>query len=276
MKEICFPFLLFALLSSQAKADLGSCVLYRAKFYLKNGDSFKGCFEISGYDDNATLDENGTNRYCNNKGVSQLLKMKQRLGYDHDVSVLREGKDAHKTIVFKNLYYVRPTPRRKTTNTRLSTYGLVEPSDIVFIDSNDISKVIFWDAEYTKREWLTSEIIVGSKAMVDSIHQQKYWNSFEPSEAALDFEYDNTNYCFYNYNAQINEAELMRLIHLKFSVTDEEALQRFKSKHHIKATANLPPKLQRLFYKEQAQKQQERRRWFWQKGVLILKVRRTC
>lgn len=273
-----FFTLLFSLFFFKVKADLGSCVVYHAKFYLKNGEVFNACFEVFGYGEEAALNQNGTNPYCNDKGVFHLLKTKQRMHSDTKFSTYQKHTDKGKIAVFKKFYYVQPRPIQKIPSEYLPKYGLVTPSDIIFIDSNEISKLIFWDAEYTKREWLTSEIIVGTQGMADSINQQKYWNALEtpPDGLAGNYNYYEGGYEFYNYNPQINMAEMKRLIRLKFSETQETALQNFKRVHHISEMQELPLKLQQLFEKEYIQKEEARKRWFWRKGILMVEVNGTC
>ena len=56
MKTI-LSFLLTFILCSTSQADIGSTIVYKAKFVLKNGSSFVGYLSISGYD--VDLDANG-------------------------------------------------------------------------------------------------------------------------------------------------------------------------------------------------------------------------
>jgi len=70
MKTI-LSFLFTLLLCSTLQADIGSTIVYKAKFVLKNGSSFVGYLPISGYDEN--LDANGRNEYCSDKAFQMML-----------------------------------------------------------------------------------------------------------------------------------------------------------------------------------------------------------
>jgi hypothetical protein len=72
MKKLMLSAIITVLTSATLKADLGSCLVYHAAFYLRDGTNFKGCFEVSGYNNEAYLDDNGVNPFCNDKGVLAL------------------------------------------------------------------------------------------------------------------------------------------------------------------------------------------------------------
>lgn len=272
MKKVLLLILLFPLFYSNLKADLGSCVVYHAKFYLKNGTVFNGCFEFSGYFEEASLDEKNTNRFCNDKGVFELLKKKQREYYGL-------------VVVYKNLYYVEPLPMRKRQDEEPPQYGFVTPSDIVLLDSSDIVQMIFWSAEYSKRYWLTSEIITGTTEMLDTLRHKKYWNSlvfttegWESDTISFQEYIDGPygGYALYNYNPQINVAELKRLVHLKFPVNYEAITREFNRKHKIKEGQEWTPK-QRVLHEEAInRKMQSIKEWFWKKGIVLVAVNGTC
>jgi hypothetical protein len=64
MKFILVAFLSFFYIS-HLRADLGGCVVYKAKYVLKNGQTVTGWLPISGYEDYASFDEGKqTNKYC--------------------------------------------------------------------------------------------------------------------------------------------------------------------------------------------------------------------
>ena len=273
MKKLLLLTVLFSLISATAKADLGSCVVYHAKFYLKNGDVFNGCFEFGSYGEEANLDKNNSNRFCNDKGVFDLFKKKQR--------------ENGKVEVYKTLHYVHPRPLHKRKDEYPPDYGFVLEKDKVLLDSNSISKLIFWSAEYSKRYWYTSEVIVGTVGMLDTIRQQRCWNqvifSTENWETdTITFQGDGImdgpfgGFALYNYNPQINVAELKRLVSLKFPINYEADLQEFKRKNKVKEGQEWTPKLQRLHEEAVARKLRSVKEWFWKKGILMVAVNGTC
>ena len=275
MKKLLLLTLLIAVFAFKLKADLGSCAVYHAKFYLKNGDVFNGCFEISSYNNEAYLDENKTNEFCNDKGVFALLKQKQR--------------EYGRVAIYKNLQYVRPRPLYKRSDTVLPTYGFVIPEEWRYVDSNEVSKMIFWSVEYSKRYWLTSETISGTPGLLDTINHFRYWNHL--FFATSNWEKDTVvfqdrdfidgalqGFALYNYNPQINIAELKRLVSLKFPVKPqyEETLQNFKRKHKIKDDQEWTKRQRQLFEDLLNQKRESLRAWFWKKGILMVAVHGTC
>lgn len=272
MKKLLLLTILCSLISSTLKADLGSCVVYHAKFYLKNGTVFNGCFEFSSYFEEASLDENNSNRFCNDKGVFDLFKKKQR--------------ESGKVEVYKKLHYVHPRPLHKRQGEYPPNYGFVLEKDKVLLDSSSISKLVFGRAEYSKRDWYTSKVIVGTVGMLDTIRQQRCWNQmiFSP-DSELDIiifqKYGFINgpyggFALYNYNPQINVAELKRLILLKFPTNYEAVSQEFRRKHKVKEGEEWTPRLQRLHEEAVARKLRSVKEWFWKKGVLLVTVNGTC
>jgi hypothetical protein len=269
MKKWFFPLMLVALFFQYAKADLGSCVVYHAKFYLKNGDIFNGCFECPGYDEAARLDSNNRNAFCHDKGIFKLFKTR--------------AKNEGAVTVYKNLHYVKVRPMRKKQE-EMAMFGFVEPSEVIYLDSARVSKIIFWHAEYSKRWWITAEIITGSKGMLDTLKNQRYWNHLLFSNEGLSPQEDSiredpwidgpyTGYVFYNYNAKINKAELRRLILSK--VPRENIYDRFNQYWNKKGNMEKPSKpvdLQRFIEKDDSRL----RKWFWQRGILIVRINGTC
>lgn len=273
MKKLLLLTILFPLFSSQLKADFGSCVVYYAKFYLKDGTVFNACFEEWGYD--TYLDNNNFNHYCSDKGVFEVFKKQQQ--------VYSNGK----VPVYKNLHYVQPRFLRKQAAENIPSYGFVTEKDLVYLDSGAISRMIFWKAERSKRYWLTSEIIVGTLGMLDTLQNQRYWNSLV--FATQDWESDTIVYqdlgivdgpypgfALYNYNAQINVAELKRLIHLKFTLHDDVILQEFKRKYKIKEQEEWTSTIQMKYEKFVSSKIKALKTWFWKRGVLVVEVNGTC
>lgn len=275
MKKSMFLFLLAAFLARELKADLGSCVVYHARFYLKNGMIFNACFEYSGYANGAMLDDKGSNEFCSDAGVFRLFKIKQR-----------EDHYNNKSTVYKNLHYVSPRALRKNANSELPVYGFVLTEDVVLLDSGEIRKMVFWKAGYTKRDWLTSEIITGTQGMLDTLSNEKYRNKIvfqneEESDSTriryveyIDGPY--SGFALYNYNAQINAAELKRLVERWFPIQYHAFWKDFAKKHKANGDIPLPSGLFRLGTEILEKRMQKARRWFWEKKIVLIAVNGTC
>lgn len=144
MKNLLLLSVFFLLFSTQLKADAGGCVVYYAQFSLKTGTEFEGCFEISGYEEDAYLNDQGYNKYCNHKGVFDLLKLRQQeLIEFYGISAVEQEGNAG-IAIYKRLEYVYPCEINQKTKANLQCFGFVLENDIVYIHPNDISKIILF------------------------------------------------------------------------------------------------------------------------------------
>jgi len=273
MKKWLLLIALFPLFCLPLKADLGSCVVYHAKFYLKDGRIFNACFEVAGYFEGTRLDENNTNPFCNNAGVFRLFKKEQR--------------ENGQVPVYKSLRTVRPRPLRRAKDDYQPNYGFVLRSERLLLDSNSIVKLVFRRAEGSKRDWYTSRVLLGTSGIFDTIQQQRYWNRLvfairtdRPDN--LDIEEHNLisgpydGFALYNYNPRINVAELKRLARLKFPLDEKALRQAFVQKYKLRDDQAWPPELIHLYDKTLAQKAQSIGEWLWKKGILLVVINGTC
>lgn len=285
MKNLLLFVLAFLLSSTSIRADLGSCLVYEVKFYLKDGRVFNACFEVGGDSPGCFLDETGSNEFCNDAGVFELFKKiqkRRRSNYQHKGGV-QKIEDYGKVMVYKKLHYVSPKGMEKYKTKNLWRYGFVLASDLVYLDSTDIEKTIFWQAKYSARNWLTSEIVIGSPGMLDSIQNLQYWNKlgvslYTMASDSLFFSDDvEWGYRMINYSSKNNVAELKRLARLKFSVGEEEIIrERIKRANGFSPNDIVPKKLNRQILNQIELEYQKKKNWFWKRGVMIVKVNGTC
>lgn len=284
MKNLLLLSFFLPLFPSQLKADMGSCVVYYAQFYLKNGTDFEGCFEIAGYGEGTGLNDQGYNQYCSHKGVFDLLKIRQQeLNEFYGISAVEQDGNAG-IAIYKRLEYVNPRARNQKPDTDSPNLGFVVSTDIVYLHPGDISKIIFKHAENSKREWVTSELIIGPPGMLDTIRHKKYWNSLyadlkSGESFVVDFETDENvpvGYALYNYNPNINVAELKRLVLLKFPGELGAFHDTFIKKNHLEKVFSWPPRLRWEYDEGIEQRMRALKQWFWEKGIVILSVNGTC
>jgi len=271
MKSLLFTLISIICFINPLQADLGSCVVYQAKFYLKDGSIFNGCFEHSGYE--VWLDEAGKNEYCSDEGVFTLFKMLQR---QTQKSYVR---------VYKNIEMIPLKSISRTSRTSYSGYGFTALEDIMLLDSSEIEQLIFWKAEYTERDWLTSQIHKSTKGFMDTLRNKQFWN-----HTYLDLETDNRDtflfsdkhpmygYHLINYNPQINQKELQRLIRLKLKIARTPSLfyNTFKQDHGVKNNTMISNNMNRLMQEAYQQKLDDIQQWFRKKGVVMIGVNDTC
>lgn len=290
MKNLVAVFVLVIFWPVLLKADLGSCVVYQAKFYLKNGNTFNACFESRGYDKGSYLNDHHTNEFCNDEGVFQLLKYLQknkRYSYSKDAFVQQKA-DYKKMVVFKKLETLVPQKRTKDAHYLHWQYGFVAKEDIIFVDSTEIEKMVFWSATYAKRRWLESEILVCSKELINTITEQKYWNeiyvtvnqkdtlNFSKSPNSMLME----GYHLINYSPNNNVQELQRLARLKLSfLTNEKQRQfweKFRKKYGSPIDRIMKKKLERKGHEMIERKVQNAKEWLWKRGIVAIRVNGTC
>ena len=256
------------------QADGGSCVVYQAKFYLKNGSILNGSVEAAGFYAHNSLDANGKNPYCSNTGMLQLVKVLQREAYADQVGdgVRPQQKDLGKLPVYKNLHYLAPKPRQQQAGVYAETYGFLTETDVVFIDFNAVRQVVFISAALSSRTWYGSGIMAVSPGLIDTVRRLPFWNDLvvnlgDSKPDSLAFGGRNAmlmqGYRLINYNPQIDAEELERLARWKFNP-------------YLKP-AGLAAFYGQLGHPEQLdRKMQLLGRWFWQKGIVVVRINGTC
>lgn len=140
--------------------------------------------------------------------------------------------------------------------------------------------MIFQKAE---QPWTVSGIIEGTEDMLDTIQHRKYWNSLFFSSGDLDYyslSYENFGpdggYGLYNYNSHINVAELKRLARLKFPIDGEPLLKELNRKNKVKTGQTWTPEVEKIYKAAKLEKFLFLRKWFWDKGILLIEVSGSC
>ena len=277
MKKLILMTIMLCCFAFSVKAGLGNCVVYYAKFYLKSGAELNGCFEAFSLGNEYSLDNNGTNSFCSDKGVFEIFR--------------RQQPDRHqggKVPVYKQLYYVDfvKTGQSRKSFSDSRHFGFVLREDVFWLDSTDIVKMVFWSASYSERYWDTSRVLKGVQGMLDTIQQQKYWNTISTKRI---FKGDSITrqdiypiigafggYALFNYNPKINTAELKRIVTQRLTEEEDETVKEFNRKNKLKEGQQLSPKQQQEYDKLQEQKMLETADWFWKRGVVIIRTNETC
>jgi len=123
-------FLFTLLLCSTLQADIGSTIIYKAKFVLKNGSSFVGYLPISGYDEN--LDANGRNEYCSDKAFQMML-----------INQFSKNVEQQTFQVYDHIYLVHCGQKDQQF-----FIGCVDKARIKVLRVRDIKYTVFLDAAY--------------------------------------------------------------------------------------------------------------------------------
>lgn len=277
MKKLLFSITLTLISLTGLLACGGEAVRYNAKFYLKDGSSFKGSFIVYGYHEATMLDEANTNDYCYDAGLRELLTLlyeDQAWGSNLD----EQGR----IPVYKSLDYLQPKPLRGT-DAFLPIYGFVDQSQIVYLNPEELTQVIFWNAESLDYHWMSSELVTTATDMALKVQEDRYWNSTildleESTEDSLIFNNDDAlwGYRLINYNEGINIAELKRLARVK-------NLQNFEDKFWTQyrrelgiADGGLSAAQARIGQARLKVEFQKIRAWFWERNVLVVEVFSGC
>jgi len=192
--KIILSFLFALILCSALRADIGSTVVYKAKFVLKNGSSFVGYLPITGYE--VYLDSNGRNEHCSDKAFQAMLikHFSQNSGkllfhvYDHIYLVHRGQKD--------HVFYI----------------GCVDKTRIKALRVHDIKYTVFLDAAYATYDWHVYGIQEVDPSVIEAIRRRPPVNYEELLLNTTADEGTGHYACFINFNPDISSSELYRLV----------------------------------------------------------------
>lgn len=189
---LSFFFVLF--FCSVLKAEVGSTVVYKAKFVLKNGSSFVGYLPITGYD--VYLNSTRRNEHCSDKSF-QMMLIKH---FSHN-----EFEQSFK--VYKNIYLVHCGQKYDAFY-----LGCVDKTRINTLRVRDIKYTVFLDAEYARYDWYVYDIQEVDSSVIEVIRNQHPVNYEELQMDTTEGEGMGTKACFINFNPKISSSELYHLI----------------------------------------------------------------
>ena len=188
-----YTLILILLFCSTSQADLGSTVVYKAKFVLKNGSSFIGYLPISGYDE--SLDSTRRNKHCSDKAF-QLMLIK-----NFSPNTIYKDFQVYDCI---HLVHIGQ-------NDRGFNIGCVDKTKIKTLQVQNIKYTVFLDAAYANYDWHVYGIQEMSPSVINIISHQ---NPVNYEELLFNKDgYDTGDYaCFINFNPDISSSELYRLV----------------------------------------------------------------
>ncbi|MBL7779891.1 MAG: hypothetical protein JNM22_01655 [Saprospiraceae bacterium] len=192
--KLILSFLLSSLFFFPVSADVGSAVVYKAKFVLKDKTSFIGYVPISGYE--VYLDENGRNEHCSDKAL-QLMLIQHFTQYGTNKLVK----------IYDNIHLVSRGPKEN----RFSI-GCVDKSKIKTINVFDIKYTVFMDAEYAQYDWYVYGIQEVDSNTMSTIRKHPPVNYEEMLMSTKESEGLGIYASFINFNPDISSAELYRII----------------------------------------------------------------
>lgn len=287
MKKLISLLLLIFIFQQSALADLGNCLTYYAKFYLTDGSFFNGSIEVGGDGHMSYLDENGQNEYTSDEGMMRLFKdiqisKKEYEFLGNDYAILDPFT---KVKIYKDLIELTPKGMSYLPTDRYYTpkFGFAHEENIIYLDSTDLDKIIFWEVKETNRWWLTSDIVYASVNMMKTLQNEQYWNrivlTFGRTDSLIitDGLYD-LGLEMYNYNPKNNVSELKRLAQLKlYPLFDSDVRYKIVMDKYNLVQADYPPRIWHFILNAHYEKHfRELQVWFWERGILILNTWDTC
>lgn len=192
--KFIFPILLILFLGSPATADIGSTVVYKAKFVLKDKTSFIGYVPIAGYD--VYLNSNGRNEHCSDKAFQLML-----------IKYSSQGLLNTPLQIYDNIHLVHRGQKGNAFN-----IGCVDKSKIKTLDIRDIKYTVFIDAEYARYDWYVYGIQALDSYTMNIIRKHPPVNYEEMLMSTKEGEGLGIYACFINFNPNISSAELYRLV----------------------------------------------------------------
>lgn len=192
--KIILSFLFAFFLCSALRADVGSTVVYKAKFVLKNGSSLVGYLPIAGYD--VYLDSNGRNEHCSDKAFQLML-----------IKHFSQNGDQPRFSVYDHIYLVHHSQKD-----RVHTIGCVDKTSIQALRVRDIKYTVFLDAVYAPYDWYVYGIQEVDPSVIEVIRRSPPINYEELLLSTTEGEGMGQYACFINFNPDISSSEFYRLV----------------------------------------------------------------
>jgi len=116
-------------------ADMGSCVVYKAKYVLKSGEEIIGYLPMGGYDDYAHVDADNSNKYCGDKEFQQLIN-RYFFEYQKELSF----------TLYRRIELVKFDKSIKRYNFLPHEVAYTDSASMVVLKLDDIKYTIFYNA----------------------------------------------------------------------------------------------------------------------------------
>lgn len=233
-----FAFLLLFGIS-HLKADIGSCFVYKAKYVLKNGQSFIGYLPISGYD---VAPIEGKDRD----------KLLQKLITRH---FYIERRKLHINI-YKKIHVLRYKDDEKTKSLMPIPFAFVDSTEVIRLHIDSIKYTVYLDAKLSNFEWYVCGISIFDSTSVQKFQKSRVRNFIEINLTTPELELEGGGAAAYIINFSSNNSQKDLI-----SIRNEVKKQSIINTNNLGNARNLNLK----FKKEQQKKFLEWR----EKGIFI-------
>lgn len=234
MKTFCLIVCLGFCLNLKASPRPG--LIYKAKFFLKNGERLVGNFETFGDSSEGEYLE----KLGNDRGEYEIVKSQ----------VNTEKVDSF--TIFKEIHFPKFFKETGDLKQKSAQFGAVAYEDVIKIAFKDINFTVFISVKENKRESNTTGLAITSLEMIDKLNTSKPLSVWETWERNSNSGFLDAGFIFLNYNPKINSAEIERLYDLK-------------KKQLWKEWDFLGKK-----------KKNSTKKWFLEKGIVIVETLQTC
>ncbi|MBL4753465.1 MAG: hypothetical protein JKY52_07720 [Flavobacteriales bacterium] len=192
-------FVLICLLAANdLRADLGASAIYEGIFKFKNGYTISGLIEVSGYRFSAYVNEQGKGDYTND---DSLLSVVKSIAYPSSARTYLKGEFTVYEHIFTPAHFRNPRYNS-------DRYGVIKPASTHILNIDSLASVKFIRAFQNRRAWLTSELIVAPKWLIEKLEKEKYqnWAYYSYADDAMEGHYA------LSYNPEISNDSLLKIL----------------------------------------------------------------
>lgn len=177
--------------------------------------------------------------YTRDKGIQELVK-----------EIVNTNKLDSFTF-FRKIQYPKYLKGTGIWTQKSDQLGAVATDDVVKLTYSDINFMVFLSAKDNPRDAITTGLLVAPQEWIDKFHSPplSFWETGE----------DNEGFVFYNFNPKNNRAEIERLYKMKKkSLWKEWSFDKFNR------------------FQGSKWNQCETKKWFLERGIVIVETRGTC
>ncbi len=230
--KTAIALLVFLSFLPETYADLGGCLVYKAKYVLKNGQTVTGYLPLCGYGDYSYLnDATGSNAYCSDKEFQKLIN---RVFY----------KERHTLwfTVYKQINMVDPgDPARPGAYSGSFKIAFTDSSSLVRLNLDSIRYTVFFNAKPGEWSYPETGIQVVDDRTAGMMREQAVFNATgifkEPvlEQPGSKYYHEFDEYLVLNYDRELSHEALQKKMEkvAREIYAPEEKYLRSKAKNRL-------------------------------------------
>jgi len=256
------PFLMAMVWSVNAYADLGGCVVYKAKYVMKDGRTITGFLPLLGYEDYAYMDDlTHTNRYCSDLEFQKLIN-----------KVFYAQQKTLNFKIYKQIYRVNfGSSANQKDSPSPDICAFTDSTSVLSLNLDSIKYTLFISAKNADWAYILTAIQLFDSKTCQMMQKKEVLNhtylSHEPVAESPTYIHEFDSYFVLNYNKDISAISLNKWMR---EISERFYLPELNQIHAKNKSDNQLLKAE----KERVTSQiiQELR----QKGIILIYVQSTC